>query len=314
MFKKSLLSRLVSYLVLGMTEFDTGGGGGGAGGDPGAGAGGGQGGGAGQGGLTPPATNPWDSVPKSWAQETHAHWQTVGPDARKVIHDRETAFEKGYTPLKQRWDRLSQRFQEYTAQSPDMDLVGVYETLADNHLALSKAAPAERKTMLKELAKAYGVTFEEVQQAAQAAGATGQTQGPDVEKAVSAAVEKATAPFKQFLQNQHQQTIRGKVDAFFSAPENEFASAVAPDIMKLLNSGRVTDLPSAYKLACLENPEVAPKYLAKLAQSGAGGQDPGTPAGKDRNLRSTGEGAPSGKPKTMDDTMNAIAAKHYGSK
>lgn len=269
-----------------------------------------------QGGLLPAQTNPWDSVPKSWAQEHHPHWEKVSPEVRQVIHKRESDVEKGirsYYDGHQRWNKLSTVFQDVA--QPDTDLVGVYETLANNHKLLMQSEPSQRRELFKEMAKHYGVDLADVQAAARDVQ-QGQG-GPDITKTVQEHVTKAMQPFMAERQAQQFESYKKTVDAFFSDPKNEFAKDVAADMLKLIQSGQ-RDLPLAYEMAILRNPEVKAKYLAKLAQSGAGGQEgangDNVNASANRNVKSSGEGAPSGKPKTMDDTMNAIVRKHYGTK
>jgi len=304
MFKlSSLLRALLSAGIFYMTENETGGG------DPGGGGVDAGGGGGGQ-------PSPYDAVPKSWAQEHHAHWANVSPEVRKIIHDRDGSYEKGikaYSDGHQRWGRLAGHFQDY-ANQPGFDAVGLYETLAQNHIALSRATPEQRQELFKELAKGYGVDLATVKAAASGQG-QGQGDAPltrkDVEEMLRGTLGQALQPIQSRFQQDTVERTRKEVDAFFSDPKNEFASEVAADILQLLNSGEARNLPAAYKLALHNNPAVFAKYVAKMAQSGAGdGQQP-PGAGQQRNVKSSGEGAPSGKTRTMDDTMNEIAMKAY---
>lgn len=268
-----------------------------------------EGGTGGTGGL--PQSNPWDSVPKSWAQEHHAHWERVTPEVRQILHKREADVEKGirsYAGSHQNWSRLSKHFE---GMDPNLDSVGVYENLAQNHLALLKASPEDRREMLGQLAKYYGVDF-----AQQMAQASQPGQGPDLEKQLAPIMQKYLQPFAQRFQAMDQQSQASKqaetkkaVDAFFSDSKNEFITEVAPDVVELLKSGQVSDLNTAYEMACLRSPTVRAKYLAKLAQPA---EQDGGKSSASRNVKSTGDGAPSGKGASMDDTMKSIVQKHYG--
>lgn len=297
MFKPHKLVRaLAAFFSFHMTPEDLGGGGGDNGGNPTIPnlGGGGQ-------------SNPWDSVPKSWAQEHHAHWNDVKPEVRQLLHKREADFEKGintYKPHAERYSRLHSVFKDVPeAQDPNFDPTGLFETLAQNHLAIARAKPEERRALFEQLAEAYGVSFKDVKAAA-AGGGT-----PDIEKLVEERVNKALSPFQQHLQTQRMQETRKAIDTFFSDPKNEFATELQPDILKLVSAGEARTLEGAYQLALMRNPQVHAKYVAKLVGSAAGGQQ--DEKSGDRNLKSSGEGAPSGKLGSMDDTMKEIAKKHY---
>jgi hypothetical protein len=318
MFLFKFLSRFGVRLYMGITEEETGGGlGGGGGGNlP---SNDNLSGGSNQGGLGGVASNPWDAVPKSWAQEVHSHWNDVKPEVRQYIHKREADVERGirsYSDGHQRWSRLQGVWGDY-AQDPNFDATGVYETLANNHLALVRATPEQRTELFKELAKAYGLTLGEVRAVAAAAntgGQQGQTAESDIDRLLEAKMGKYLAPVAQFMQGQQTERVAASVDAFFSDPKNEFANELAPDILQLINSGEARNLKAAYDLALIRNPVVQAKYVAKLAGGAAGGQQGAQGASGERNLKSSGEGAPPGKAKSMDDTMEAIVSKHYGAR
>lgn len=319
-----IYSRFARQHVFRMTEEETGGGSSGglpAGGSPGAqdGGAGGLGSASGdQGGLTPPASNPWDSVPRSWAQEHHPLWEKTPAEVRQILHKRESDFEKGigtYRDAAGRWQKLSSVFEPVTRTNPNVDVAGVYETLAQNHLAMLQAAPEDRRAMFQRMAEFYGVEFAQAaagQQGAQAAA--GQAVDPaKIEQMITERVQAATQPLHAAEMARRQEALGRTVDAFFSDPKNKYAKDVGPVMLELIKSGQTRDLSMAYEMAILRTPEVKAKYLADLAGSGSGGQGAANAAG-DLNVNSSGQGAPAGKPKTMDDTMNAIVRKHFGTK
>lgn len=292
-------------------------GGGGGGGAP---TEGGEGGApeGGQGGLQPPSSNPWDAVPKSWAQEVHSHWEKVSPEVRQYIHKRETDVEKGirtYSEGHQRWQRLHGVLAPHA--DPDTDVTGLYETLAQNHVALVKAEPAQRRAMLAQLAKAYGVDFATAAEA-HARGGEGAEDGRLTRAQVEELLEQRLTPLQRRIQEgdraaqqEHARRVQAAVDAFFSDPKNEFVSEVAPQMLDLIQKEGIRDLQRAYELAILSVPEVKAKYLAKLAAEAGGGQGGGKPPGDPRNIKSDAGGAPPDKPGTIDETMAGVISKYY---
>lgn len=310
----------VSFLTLRMTENDTSGGGGGTlpassgapGGEAGAGSGGGDPG-AGGGG------NEYDAVPRSWAAEHHSHWSAVTPEVRALIHKREQDVERGirtYADGHGRWNKLHGVFKDFVSQNPNLDVGSVYEGLAQNHLALLKATPTERREMLKTMAKHYGVDFADMQAAS---AQQGSSQPGELSPKAMEALQTVLAPlFQKFEtleqreQAQKLEATKKHVDAFFSDPKNKYAKDAGPLMAQLLNSKRSASIEDAYILAIMSTPALKAKYLADLAAE-AGGGEGGAPAAPPAgpNLKSSGAPASSGKPPTMDDTMTAVAMKAF---
>lgn len=311
MFKRSKLLRFLLAAVLPACVFgDDDQGGGGSGGN----LSGGFGAPGEEGRQNQPQSgqsNPWDTVPRSWAQEHHPHWQSISPEARRIIHEREQHVERGFQTYRgahETWGRLTKHFEPFLKQNPQADVAGLYEALAQNHLAIVQASPEQRRQLFKQLGEYYGITDEQ----------PGGSAEVPIEKKVEQMLNQALQPFNQRFQQMDQDRLRQQqeqlartVDAFFSDPKNKFINEVAPAVLQLIQSGEAKTLDKAYKLACMEHPTVRAKYLADLA---AEGQEPEETGSNVRNLKSTGTGAPSGSSKTIDDTMNTVIAKYYGTK
>jgi hypothetical protein len=314
MFKLSKLLRALLWAGISRITMDEGGGGAGA---PGMESHIEQGGEGGEGGGQ---SNPWDNAPKSWSQEHIPHWSRVDPEVRKIIHERESHVDRGFQTYRQsheNWGRLSKHFEPWTSKNPNLNVAELYESLAQNHIQLMRAEPEQRAEMFKELAGYYGVELTQ-RQAERMAEGQGQGQGFDqktLEKMLQPLLQKTLGPIAQRFQSMEEERAAAQaaeskktVDAFFSDSKNKYVDKVATMMGQLIQSGEARSLDRAYELACLGTPAVRQLYLADLA---AGGQESSEEGSNVRNLKSNGTGAPPGKPKTMDETLNAVARKHF---
>lgn len=314
MFKRSKLFRLLLAVCLPRYIFDEemGGGGGGAT-SGGMGAPGEEGrqaaGGLGGQGGTP---DPYAAPPRSWSPEHHPHWSELKPEVRKLVYDREAHVERGfqaYRPAYETWNRLSKHFEPWTSKNPQIDVAGLMESLAQNHIQLAQAEPAQRVEMFRQLAEYYGVDLTNQ--------AGNQPSDKQLEALLDQKLRQALTPFQQRFQaldqqaaQEHQAKIAKVVDSFFSDPKNKYVNEVAPQMLQYIQTGEAKSMDKAYKLACLEHPTVRAKYLADLASEG---QEPSETGSNVRNLKDN-TGAPPGKSKSMEADMEAIVAKHYGAK
>ncbi len=256
----------------------------------------------------------WDNLPKAWKKDYEADWKGLPEKVRQYVYSREGDVERGirqYADGHGRWAKTIEPFQDIFSKHADVDPVALFQGLAQNHLALTQAEPAQRKAMFQQIAKHYGVDFAEA--AAGDAGANA-AQGGLTPEAVRAMVQEMVAPIAQqaktastFLETQHSKEVQSKVDAFWSDPENEFINEVADGVVQIIKSGQTRDLKEAYELAVMRNPAVKGKYLQRLTEKAA---NP-TPDAGPRNVKNSSAPASPGKPKTMDDTINGIIAKHY---
>jgi len=258
----------------------------------------------------PPPSNPWDTVPRSWKQEYAPLWQKTDAEVRRIIHQREQDVEKGirtYAEGHGRYSKLRQVFEPVLQQNPDLDLDGVYSTLAQNHLALVQADPESRRELFLQMAQHYGVDF------ANAAAAGNGQPGEGLTPAQRRELSKMIEPLQGFVQSelqtrqaQTQAEMRKSVDAFFSDPKNKYVNDVGPVMAKIIQSGQTSDLGEAYELAILRSPEVRAKYIADMAGASA----PAPQAGGIGNVKSSAAPASPGKPSSIDETMDAVLAKH----
>ena len=314
-----ILSKFARRPLLRMTEDPTGAGGGDTGGGgstsslpTGSGAPGLEGGGDPMaGGGEQSASNPWDSVPRSWKQEYAPLWQKTDAEVRRIIHQREQDVEKGirtYADGHGRYSKLRQVFEPVLQQNPNLDLDGVYSTLAQNHLALVQADPESRRELFMQMAQHYGVDFAQA-----AANGTGQpTDGLTAaqKRELMAMLEPVQSFVKSEMTTRQQQAAeqaKKSVDAFFSDPKNKYVNEVGSVMAQIVQQGITRDLGEAYELAILRSPEIRAKYIADMA---AGVSAPAPSPSGIGNVKSSAAPASTGKPATIDETMDAVLAKH----
>jgi hypothetical protein len=261
------------------------------------------------------------ALPKSWRKEMEADWKTASPAIRKYAHEREQQVTEGITRYRNdatSWSKVITPFQTILAEYPDVNPAEILSTLASNHLAMVRASPTERAQHAMALARGYGVelTAKEAAQVAAAGEATAQASQDGFTPAQIEQLNRMLSPVlapiaknTEFVNKQLSDAATREVDAFFSDAKNEFVNEVANDILQLMQTGKVESLAEAYELAVMRNPEVKAKYLTKLATLAAPAP---TTAVKLPNVKSSATPARKGeKPATMDETMNAVIAKHY---
>lgn len=266
----------------------------------------------GQGGQPSGGTpDPYAAPPRSWSPEHHNHWTGLAPEVRKLVYDREAHVERGfqaYRPAYETWSRLSKHFEPWTSKNPQIDVAGLMESLAQNHIQLASAEPAQRVEMFRQLAEYYGVDLTNQ--------AGNQPTDKQLEALLDNKLKQALTPFQQRFQamdaeaqQAHQAKIAKAVDDFFSDPKNKYINEVATQALQFIQSGEAKSLDKAYKLACLEHPTVRAKYLADLAAEGQESQG----GSNIRNLKDN-TGAPPGKAKSMEAEMQEIVDRAYGTK
>lgn len=257
----------------------------------------------------------WDVLPKAWKKEMEAQWKTATPEFRQYVHEREKQVTDGisrYSASAQNWAKVTQPFEAIMQEYPDADPATILATLAQNHIRMVKSTPDERRQHAAALARGYGVEFEnavakeENGQAPQIDGFTQQqidtlnrTFGPMIHSAKQSS---------DYMQNQVRTAANAEVDKFFSDPKNTYVNEVADDILSLMKKGQAESLTEAYEIAILRNPAVKARYIASLAAQNAG---TASTASKLPNVKSSATPRSPGKSASIDDTIDAVIAKHY---
>ena len=263
----------------------------------------------------------WDALPKAWKKDMEAEYKTASPAVRKYIHERELQVTQGISGYRQnadKWTSVTSPFESILAEYPDANLPEILSTLANNHIQMIRATPAERRTHAMALARGYGVDLTPQQAQAVVEGAGVAVPPPSQDGFSPAQIELLNRTFGPVIQNARQSAdyvnkqltdaANAEVDKFFSDKQNEFVNEVGEDILDLMKRGQATSLSEAYEIAVLRNPGVKARYIAGLAAKSA---PPLSNASKLPNVKSTATPISRAKPATMDDTLAEVLAKHY---
>jgi len=237
-------------------------------------------------------------LPKAWKKDLETYWKQAPKELREyVAKQREPDVQRGvqmYREGHERWSKLLTPYQEILAQYPDVDPVNLLNGLMQTHLKLSFGTPAEKRALAKQMMEAYQVSLDE---AAEAAGQQAPVIPPEIDQRIARLEQERAA--------EQRRAVMTQVETFFADPKNEFAKDVANEILQLVQKGH--QLQEAYSLAIWMNPEVRAKVIAKEQAAAA------TSAAK-LNIGAETPDAPRPAPRkgTMDDTMQAVIAKHFG--
>lgn len=254
----------------------------------------------------PPPLPQGKSLPKSWKKEMEAHWLKLDPAVHDYVYEREANVDRGiqmYSEGHKKWDALTTPFKDLMAQNPNSDPIPLLQNLLSNHITLLRGTPEQKVEIAKNLIASYGLDLTSL---------TG-TQPPQADPRLEAALRKIDQLETNFSATQRASYEAGvaeqvkAVEAF--EKENEFFSEVADDIHRFIQTGAAPDLKSAYELACYANPAVRAKILAKqqAAPSPAPQQKQAIP-----NIDGSGQArVRTPTPKTIEDTVDSIVAKHY---
>jgi uncharacterized protein YihD (DUF1040 family) len=243
-------------------------------------------------------------MPKAWKKEKEPLWAKLDREAREYIHARETDVVKGfdqYSTGHKSWQELVSPFQPVLQQHPNVNPVQLLQNLMKNHLAIIQGSPEQKKQLAQALLKSYGIDL---------GGAPAQAAAP-VPPEVQFAINEARAAkehaqrLEQWQQQQDLERNRQLVEAFMADPKNKHFEEVADDIQILLKTGAAPTLEKAYEMAVWTNPTVRAKIIAEQA---AGEPTPKKPP---LNVNGSG-GSPPPKPKTYEETINAVMEKNYG--
>lgn len=257
------------------------------------------------------------ALPKSWKKDMEPHWAKLDPAVHDYVYNREADVMRGlqmYQEGHNLWTETTKPFADVLKQHPGVNPVSLIQQLLHNHLSITFGTQEQKQQLAKNLLKAYGIEL------------------PTGNETPPAAIPPELQAIKneiQQLRNENQLLKRGLhnfqtsqqeigiasqtkiVSDFFSDPKNEFAEEVGDNILHLIKTGAAVDLQSAYDLACMMNPAVRAKVLAKQqVTSPAGTQNPAKPDHK--NISDSGDGNLRTRRKTSwEDDIDDIVKTHY---
>jgi len=163
------------------------------------------------------------AMPKSLKKELESHWNTVAPEFAAAIAQRETDYEKGVAPLKER-AKVADEFMNVIKPYEQMILADKGTPLGAVKNMLETAAimrdPAQRLPAIAGLIRQYGISIEDLQQAL--AGTAPPQQGLNPQY-VSQLVDQR---FNAFQTEQSLKTTQAEIEKFAANPEHAHFSAV----------------------------------------------------------------------------------------
>lgn len=255
-------------------------------------------------------------LPKSWKKELAPDWEKTSPAVQQYVLKRESDMMRGiqqYQHGYQAWDNLIKPFAPLLEQNPNVNPIQLMQGLMQTHLQLlDPNAPSEQKAQLvNALLQEYGISL-----------APSDPNAPAPDAAISRELaelraERAAYKREQETQRQsiHQAGVNNHlsvIEKFAADPANEYFNEVGNDILRFVQSGAATDLPSAYDLACWANPAVRAKMLAKQPASSAAVQNArDKKTGQFINVEPAVPSTRRPKTGTIDNTIDSIVAKHY---
>jgi len=267
-------------------------------------------------GQTAPTVAQLRALPKSWKKDMEPHWQKLDPAVHDYVYEREENVLRGlqqYSEGHNRWNSLLQPYQELLRQNPGIDPVPLLQGLFNSHLQLLQA-PAEQKLALaNRMLSAYGISLPQQ-------GQGGETVDPRLAQALSevATLQARLGQLEAGWNNQQQAQQQAlltenltKVNTF--AEKSPHWEEVAPAVLHFLKTGAATSLENAYELACYANPTVRAKIIAEQQATPTPTAGQKARASSFPNLSASGAAKPRPQRKaSMDDTIDGVIAKHYG--
>jgi hypothetical protein len=264
--------------------------------------------------VAPATPSAWDAPPKAWKQDMHPHWQSLNPDVRKYLYDREDQAFKGITEARKLYDpydgvnkKFSQWFEQY--KIPGEQLPQVYERMIGSHLTLMHAPDEVKKAAIQALVRDYKLE-DMLRSMFGGQQPSGQPQQPFVDpmkllQEVVTPIREQLGNFQQRFQEREQKEAMDAINSFMADPKFEFAKELIPDMTQLLQAGAADGLEQAYEKAKWQNPAVRAKLIAKEIEATT---QPKAPARKVVASGTTPPRPTSPKGTTIEDTMNQVMA------
>jgi hypothetical protein len=223
-------------------------------------------------------------------------WGKLPREVHDYVYEREGNVSKGiqaYRDGHEQWQGLLTPFQQVFQQNPGLQPKELFSNLMQTHLALTYGSPEQKRALMQEIVRAYGIDgLAAVQQA-------GQQAAPQVD--LSPLQQRLARMEQQLYQNNLRETT-AKVEKFFADPANKYAKDLEEDILQIVAAGE-RDLAAAYEKAMWLNPKVREKLIGERT----------APSPSKVNLKagSAGDASPAPRKGTIDETIDRIVATHF---
>lgn len=244
------------------------------------------------------------ALPKAWKREMEAHWGKLPPEVHDYVYEREANVQRGIQQYQQghsAWQKLLEPYQGIFQANPNIDPVNVLQTVMNQHLQLARGTPEQKRELARNILKAYNVDLsEQAQNAAQ--------EDPRIAQLEARIRQQETLwqTAREAMQKDTYSKNLQSVETFSTDPKNEHWADVVDDVYALIKTGAASTLPEAYELACYKNPAVRAKIIAAEAARSA----VTSPQVKFPNVNGASTGQARGRKMSIDETIDAIAAKH----
>ena len=197
--------------------------------------------------------------PQSWGESVKANWATLPEDVRASILKREADAHKEFTAPDGAL-RLGREIKNiiapYEAQirAEGATPAQAVESLLNTAYVLRSGTPEQKRALILNTAKQYGVDLGSLQQEEEYVDPTIAQLKAQVEE-----LKRLADPnyIKSTLTREMESTkIQSDIAAFASDPANVHFETVKPLMASILNAGQARDLKEAYDMACMANPTI----------------------------------------------------------
>lgn len=209
--------------------------------------------------------------PNSWKAEHKAKWDSLPPDLRQYINERETQIHKGMTAAdddrtfgKSMKDVVSPYMAEIRAQGGEP--MGVMRDLLNTAYVLNKGDANQKIELFTNLLHQYRIHPQDLFNRLQAGRSQVDPQVSQLQARLDQ-IERERQNEVQSRQQMEQQEAHGTIDAFSSQPGHEHFHKVKYDMGLMLKEGRATDLEDAYQRAVWADPELRSTMIAATTQT-----------------------------------------------
>lgn len=197
--------------------------------------------------------------PQSWGESVKANWANLPEDVRASILKREADAHKEFTAPDGAL-RLGREIKNiiapYEAQirAEGATPAQAVESLLNTAYILRSGTPEQKKSLILNTAKQYGVDLGSLQQEEEYVDPTIAQLKAQVEE-----LKRLADPnyIRSTLTREMESTkIQSDIAAFASDPANVHFETVKPLMASILNAGQARDLKEAYDMACMANPTI----------------------------------------------------------
>lgn len=278
---------------------------------------------------SPPTTPAQSTAPISWKPQLREKWATLDPEVRLEISRREREIDSGlraaaeHKRFSEEVNRALAPYAQILQQenaSPVQAIASLFQTAA----VLRTAQPHVKAQLVADMIMQFGVDVNALDHAL--SGRVQQTANPQFQQQqmLSQLLDQRLQPIQQFLgqfqemraqsETRTAEQLRGDLEAFASAPENEFFEHVREDMADILEAaarrGTQMSLQDAYKRATLAHPQIADILSQRALAQSASQQTAAAQRSRNASASLPSGGAPSQarEEDEGDDVRSAIQA------